>query len=139
MDKIWIDKYAENIPGEISQIQYQSIIDLVDHASNKFPKHISFSNLGTSLSFQDTRLYSERLAAYMSSELSIVKGDKVAPAILNTKIIPAIPLRFNFSASLALAISSATITFFVLIPSASTNIAARIIFIIKSIFSTRFK
>ena len=88
MDKIWIDKYAENIPGEISQIQYQSIIDLVDHASNKFPKHISFSNLGSSLSFQDTRLYSERLAAYMSSELSIVKGDKVAIMLPNLLSFP---------------------------------------------------
>ena len=88
MDKIWIDKYAENIPGEISQIQYQSIIDLVDHASNKFPKHISFSNLGSFLSFQDTRLYSERLAAYMSSELSIVKGDKVAIMLPNLLSFP---------------------------------------------------
>ena len=44
----------------------------------------------------------------------------IAPAILKTNIIPAIPLRFNFSSSLALAISSATITVFVLIPSEPT-------------------
>ncbi len=88
MDKIWIDKYAENVPGEISQLQFQSIIDLVDHASNKFSKHISFNNLGSSLSFQDTRLYSERLAAYMSNELSIVKGDKIAIMLPNLLSFP---------------------------------------------------
>ena len=44
----------------------------------------------------------------------------IAPEILKSNIMPAIPLRFNFSCSLALAISSATIIFFVLIPSAST-------------------
>ncbi len=88
MDKIWIDKYAENVPGEISQIQFQSIIDLVDHASKKFPKHISFSNLGSSLTFHETRLYSERLAAYMSSELSIVKGDKIAIMLPNLLSFP---------------------------------------------------
>ena len=44
----------------------------------------------------------------------------IDPAILKTKIIPDIPLRFNFSSLLALAISSATITVFVLIPSEPT-------------------
>ena len=43
----------------------------------------------------------------------------MAPETLKTNIIPAIPLLLSFSSLPALAISSATITFFVLIPSAS--------------------
>ncbi len=88
MKKIWLDSYADNIPAEIPHSQFQSINELMEYSSKKFSQNTSFSNLNSSLTFQDTQIYSDCMSAYLHKILKITKGDKIAIMLPNLLTFP---------------------------------------------------
>ena len=90
MDRIWIKNYPKNIPSEISQSKYNSLQDLFYQTTEMFSKKIAFKNLNSSITFNETKKYSERFASYLQNELKIRKGTKIAIMLPNLMTYPVV-------------------------------------------------
>ena len=40
MDKIWLENYPHNVPEDIDEISYASLISMIDDADKKFQNNI---------------------------------------------------------------------------------------------------
>ena len=90
MDRIWIKNYPKNVPSEISQSKDNSLQDLFYQTTEMFSKKIAFKNLNSSITFNETKKYSERFASYLQNELKIRKGTKIAIMLPNLMTYPVV-------------------------------------------------
>ena len=90
MDRIWIKNYPKNVPSEISQSKDNSLQDLFYQTTEMFSKKIAFKNLNSSITFNDTKKYSERFASYLQNDLKIRKGAKIAIMLPNLMTYPVV-------------------------------------------------
>ena len=90
MDRIWIKNYPKNVPSEISQSKDKSLQDLFYQTTEMFSKKIAFKNLNSSITFNETKKYSERFASYLQNELKIRKGTKIAIMLPNLMTYPVV-------------------------------------------------
>jgi len=90
MKKIWLENYPEGIPAEIDTNKYQSVADLFHQNIDKYRELPAYSNMGKVLSYDNLDRLSRDFAAYLSSELGLKKGDRVAimmPNLLQYPIV----------------------------------------------------
>ena len=90
MKKIWVEHYLEGIPEEIDVNEYQSITDLFHQSIDKFRDLPAYSNMGKVLSYGDLDHLSRDFSAYLTSELGLKKGDRIAimmPNLLQYPIV----------------------------------------------------
>jgi len=78
MEKIWLNTYMQGVPAEINPDSYQSLAELFTHTCQKYSTKPAFSNMGTSLSFQDLEQQATAFAAYLQHKLGLTKGERVA-------------------------------------------------------------
>ncbi len=78
MDKIWLDSYSAGVPETIDASVYSSITDLFEQSVDKFRKLPAYANFGHELSFDDLDRLSRDFAAYLTGELGMKKGDRIA-------------------------------------------------------------
>ena len=90
MDRVWIKNYPKNIPSEISPSKDNSLQDLFYQTTEMFSKKIAFKNLNSSITFNETKKYSERFASYLQNELKIRKGTKIAIMLPNLMTYPVV-------------------------------------------------
>ena len=90
MDRIWIKNYPKNVPSEISPSKDNSLQDLFYQTTEMFSKKIAFKNLNSSITFNETKKYSERFASYLQNELKIRKGTKIAIMLPNLMTYPVV-------------------------------------------------
>lgn len=90
MEKIWIKNYPNNIPPEISQSKHNSLQDLFYETTELFSKKTAFRNFNSSITFDDTKKYSEKFASYLQNNLKIKKGTKVAIMLPNLMTYPVV-------------------------------------------------
>ena len=90
MDRIWIKNYPKNVPSEISQSKDNSLQDLFYQTTEMFSKKIAFKNLNSSITFNETKKYSERFASYLQNDLKIRKGAKIAIMLPNLMTYPVV-------------------------------------------------
>ena len=88
MKKIWLECYPKNVASKIPELNFESIIDLVDHASEKYSKQVAFNNLNSSISYSQTRRYSKRFSSYLRNELNISKENNIAIMLPNLLSFP---------------------------------------------------
>jgi len=88
MQKIWLQSYLKDTPLTIKDLSYNSILDLMQKASNNYSENIAFTSLNSKLSFKDVEYYSENFGAYLQNNLSIKKGSKVAIMLPNLLTYP---------------------------------------------------
>lgn len=88
MNKTWFTNYPENVSHQISTDGYNSLVDILNHASEKYAQQCAYSNFGTDLSFQQVNQLSLQFAAYLQNELHIEKGERVALMCPNTLCFP---------------------------------------------------
>lgn len=77
MEKVWHKSYDANIPSEIDNSQYQSVVEIFSESVKKYGSRPSFSNFGKSITYDELDHYTEQLGAYLQS-LGLKKGDAVA-------------------------------------------------------------
>jgi long-chain acyl-CoA synthetase len=100
MEKIWLKSYPPGVPEEIDLDAYQSVGDVFDQAVSSFGGKPCFSNLGTTLSYNDMECYTDRLASYLQSLPKMAKGERVAvmmPNVLQNPIAIFAILRAGFT------------------------------------------
>jgi long-chain acyl-CoA synthetase len=77
MEKFWLSQYQPGVPTEIDPSTYTSLPELFDESFSEHAKKVAFSNLGTTLSFEQLNILSLNFAAYLQ-QIGLKKGDKVA-------------------------------------------------------------
>ncbi len=100
MDKVWLKSYPPGIPEEIDIDSYQSVTDIFEQAIKRFGDKPCFSNLGTTLTYDEMDRYTDRLASYLQDLPGMEKGDRVAimmPNMLQNPIAIFATLRAGFT------------------------------------------
>lgn len=78
MEKIWLKSYQEGIREEIDPNEYASLNDYVDQCIQKHGDKPSFQNMGKSISFKELDKLTQAFANYLTQDLKLSKGDRVA-------------------------------------------------------------
>ena len=88
MKRIWTKNYPKNIPREIGDIKYNSLLDLFYETTDSFAKKTAFRNLNSSLTFSEVKKYSEQFGAYLQAQLGVTKKTKIAIMLPNLMTYP---------------------------------------------------
>ncbi|RRZ95767.1 long-chain-fatty-acid--CoA ligase FadD [Erwinia sp. 198] len=78
MNKVWLNRYPADVPAEIDADRYPSLIDLFEHAANRYANRPAFMNMGQAMSYRKLEERSRAFAAYLQQGLGLKKGDRVA-------------------------------------------------------------
>jgi len=88
MDKIWLQSYAPGVPETVDANIYSSITDLFEQSVERFRQRPAYSNFGHNLSFDDVDRLTRHFAAYLTGELGLKKGDRIAIMMPNVLQYP---------------------------------------------------
>jgi len=78
MEKVWLKSYPPGVPETIDVNAYQSVTEVFDQSVVKYGDLPAFTNLGTTLSYNDMNRLTGQLASYLQSLPNMRKGDRVA-------------------------------------------------------------
>lgn len=88
MEKIWLKNYEEGVRPEIDLNQFSSLIDYFEHYFRKYSDRVAYINLGKSMTFKQIDNASKAFANYLTHELKLKKGDRVAIMLPNVMQFP---------------------------------------------------
>ena len=100
MEKVWLKSYPPGVPEEIELDSYHSVTDVFEQAIERFGQKPCFSNLGTTITYDDMDRYTDQLASYLQSLPGMQKGDRVAimmPNVLQNPISIFATLRAGYT------------------------------------------
>lgn len=83
MEKIWLNRYQQQVPAEINPDIYQSLDRLFADACEKFHSLPALSFFQQTISYGRWADLSRYLAAYLQQQLKLTKGTKVALMLPN--------------------------------------------------------
>jgi len=100
MEKVWLKSYPPGVPEEVDLDAYASVTDVFEQAIKRFGKSPCFSNLGTTLTYDEMDRYTDQLASYLQNLPGMTRGDRVAvmmPNVLQNPIAIFAILRAGFA------------------------------------------
>ena len=74
----WLAHYPAGVPAEIDPDAYPSVVAVLDDAIARFSDRPAFASFGKRISYAELDRLSAQLAAYLSGELGLKRGDRVA-------------------------------------------------------------
>ncbi|HUA79233.1 MAG TPA: long-chain-fatty-acid--CoA ligase [Dyella sp.] len=74
----WLNHYPDGVPAEIDISQYASVVAVLEEAFERYREHDAFSSFGKRLTYAQVDAMSRQFAAYLTGELKLSKGDRVA-------------------------------------------------------------
>ncbi|HEX6613012.1 MAG TPA: AMP-binding protein [Rhodanobacteraceae bacterium] len=77
-ERPWLANYPPGVPAEISTQPYPSLVAMFEETCARFPQHPAYSSFGKSISYAELDRLSSRFAAWLTGELKLGKGDRVA-------------------------------------------------------------
>jgi long-chain acyl-CoA synthetase len=83
MSKPWLQSYPEGVPADISIDEYASVADIFDQSVCKYEDLPAYSNFGKTITYKEVKQYTSQLGAYLTNELGLDKGTKVAVMMPN--------------------------------------------------------
>ena len=86
-ERVWLDSYPEGVPADIDPSQYESLLGLMADSFAKYANRTAYSFMGQDISYAQTDVKSQALAAYFQS-LGLEKGDRVAIMMPNVPQYP---------------------------------------------------
>jgi len=86
-ERVWLGSYPEGVPADIDASQYPSLVDLMADSFVKYANRTAYSFMGQDISYAQTDVKSQALAAYFQS-LGLEKGDRVAIMMPNVPQYP---------------------------------------------------
>ncbi|MFK8138821.1 MAG: AMP-binding protein [Bdellovibrionales bacterium] len=78
MEKTWVSNYPAGVKPEIDITEYNSIRDLIDEKFKTYAGLDAYHCMGRDLSFADIDTMSRAFAAYLTQDLGLKKGDRIA-------------------------------------------------------------
>lgn len=78
MEHPWFEHYEKDIPKEIDPKMYSSILELLEQSFEKHSEKESFYCMGTSYTYGELNILSQKFASYLQNQLKLEKGTRVA-------------------------------------------------------------
>jgi long-chain acyl-CoA synthetase len=100
MEKVWLKSYPPGIPEDIDLNAYASVTDVFEQAIRQFGTSPCFTNMGTTLTYDEMDRYTDQLASYLQGLPGMTRGDRVAvmmPNVLQNPIAIFAILRAGFT------------------------------------------
>lgn len=88
LNKIWLKRYPADVPAEINADRYTSLIDLFEHATERYAAQTAFINMGQAITYRQLEQQSRAFAAWLQQGLGLQKGDRVALMMPNVLQYP---------------------------------------------------
>jgi long-chain acyl-CoA synthetase len=85
----WLATYGERVPDAINPDAYDSVVEMLEEAMQRFAGKPAFRCFGQTLTYADTDRLSRDFAAYLQQTLAVKKGERIAVMLPN---IPAFPI-----------------------------------------------
>lgn len=79
----WLASYPAGVPHEINPDAFNSLNEMFQQAFAKYAGARAFSCMGVALTFKDLDVLSRNFAAYLTNELKLAKGERVAVMMPN--------------------------------------------------------
>ncbi|MCE2858120.1 MAG: AMP-binding protein [Comamonadaceae bacterium] len=86
-ERVWLESYPEGVPTDIDASEYESLVGLMAESFAKYAQRTAYSFMGQDISYEETDVKSQSLAAYFQS-LGLKKGDRVAIMMPNVPQYP---------------------------------------------------
>jgi long-chain acyl-CoA synthetase len=78
MNHPWLKNYPEDVPHEINEQEYSSIVDILNQSFRKFENRPSFTCMGKEFTYGEIDNLSKKFASYLQNDLGLDKGARVA-------------------------------------------------------------
>ncbi len=78
LQKVWLNRYPDDVPANINPDRYLSLVDLFERAATRFADSPAFINMGEVMTFRKLEERSRAFAAYLQEGLGLKRGDRVA-------------------------------------------------------------
>ena len=83
MKKTWLGSYPAGVEPEIDVGSGRSLLDLFDDVFSKYGDLPAFTNMGQTITYRQLDQLSRSFASYLTSDLKLKKGDRVAVMMPN--------------------------------------------------------
>ncbi|MDJ0833125.1 MAG: AMP-binding protein [Gammaproteobacteria bacterium] len=100
MERPWLNSYQQGIKDHVDINAFNSVAEVFERSVEKYAELPAFSNMGSTLSFQQMGELTTSLAAYLQSLPGMQKGDRVAvmmPNVLQNPIAIFAVLRAGYT------------------------------------------
>ena len=100
MERPWLNSYQQGVKDHVDIDAFSSVAEVFERSVENYAELPAFSNMGTTLSFQQMGDLTTALAAYLQSIPGMQKGDRVAvmmPNVLQNPIAIFAVLRAGFT------------------------------------------
>ena len=78
MEKIWLKNYPKGVNESVNLDEYKSFADFLDKGFSKFSNSVAFENMGKSITYKELDILSQKFSLYLTEELHMRKGDRLA-------------------------------------------------------------
>ena len=78
MEKIWLKNYPKGVNESVNLDEYKSFADFLDKGFLKFSNSVAFENMGKSITYKELDILSQKFSLYLTEELHMKKGDRLA-------------------------------------------------------------
>ncbi|UPG84641.1 AMP-binding protein [Luteibacter aegosomatis] len=82
-ERPWLDHYPDGVPAEVDIDTFRSVAALCEDSFTKFADRPAFRNFGHTLTYRQIDELSKAFAGYLSGELGLKKGDRIAIMLPN--------------------------------------------------------
>ena len=100
MEKVWLKSYPSGVPEEVDLDAYSSVTDVFEQAIADYGDSPCFTNMGSTLSYNEMDRHTDQLASYLQALPGLSKGDRIAvmmPNVLQNPISIFAILRAGFT------------------------------------------
>jgi long-chain acyl-CoA synthetase len=89
-DFSWFKFYPTSVPKEVDCTAYSSVVALFEESVAKYGSSVAYECMGKTLSFQELDRLSAHFASYLTKELKLAKGSRVAIQMPNVLQYPVV-------------------------------------------------
>jgi long-chain acyl-CoA synthetase len=87
-ERPWLDHYPEGVPETIDADAHASVLEVVEEAFERFRHRPAFRNFGRTLTYDELDRLSRQFAGYLTGELGLAKGERIAIMLPNVLQYP---------------------------------------------------
>lgn len=87
-NRVWLNEYPNGVPAEINLNEHRSLSALLEESFTRYASRTAFECMGAKLSYAELDQLSAQFAGYLSGELGLKRGDRVAVMMPNTLQYP---------------------------------------------------
>lgn len=88
IEQPWLARYPEGVPAEIDLNSYASIPEMLEETFRQFADRPAYANMGKVLKYRQLEQLSGQFAGYLTGQLNLVKGDRIALMMPNVLQYP---------------------------------------------------